>query len=65
MKIRNNEQVYRIIKTKELRTLYFPYHSLDNSAAIERILGEKGAEIYRTKSKKSVLILFSEPTFLI
>lgn len=39
---KTSKQVYRIIKPSELRTLFFPYHSLDCSAAIERILEAKG-----------------------
>ena len=39
---KTSKQVYRIIKPTELRTLFFPYHSLDCSAAIERILEAKG-----------------------
>ncbi len=35
---KTSKQVYRIIKPPELRALFFPYHSLDNAAAIERIL---------------------------
>ncbi len=38
---KTSKQVYRIIKPPELRALFFPYHSLDNSAAIERILEAK------------------------
>ena len=38
---KTSKQVYRIIKPPELRELFFPYHSLDNSAAIERILEAK------------------------
>ena len=34
-------QVYKIVKPKELRGLYLPYHTLDPSQAIERILGSK------------------------
>ena len=59
---RTSKQVYRIIKPTELRTLYFPYHSLDNSAAIERILEaknsreedmtERGVAILRRLSKE-------------
>ena len=33
-----SKQVYKIIKPKELRGLYFPYHSLDPKQAIDRIL---------------------------
>ncbi len=35
-------QVYKIIKPKELRELYLPYHTLDPAQAIERILEAKG-----------------------
>ena len=38
---KTSRQVYRIIKPTELRTLFFPYHSLDTAAAIERILEAK------------------------
>ncbi len=34
-------QVYKIVKPKELRGLYLPYHTLDPSQAIERILESK------------------------
>ena len=37
-----SKQVYRIIKPKELRDLYYPYHSLDPTQAIESILEAKG-----------------------
>lgn len=40
---KTSKQVYRIIKPPELRTLFFPYHSLDNAAAIERILEAKNS----------------------
>lgn len=35
-------QVYKIVKPKELRSLFFAYHSLSPSQAIERILESKG-----------------------
>ncbi len=35
---KTSKQVYKIIKPKELRELYYPYHSLDPAQAIERIL---------------------------
>ena len=35
-------RVYKIIKPKELRELFLPYHTLDPSQAIERILEAKG-----------------------
>ncbi len=34
-------QVYRIIKPKELRGLFLPYHTLDPAQAVERILEAK------------------------
>ena len=39
---KTSKQIYRIIKPKELRDLYYPYHSLDPAQAIERILEAKG-----------------------
>lgn len=39
---KSSKQVYSIIKPKELKNLYYPYHSLDPSMAIERILEAKG-----------------------
>lgn len=35
-------QVYKIIKPRELRSLFLPYHTMDPSQAIERILEAKG-----------------------
>lgn len=40
---KTSRQVYRIIKPTELRELFFPYHSLDNAVAIERILEAKNS----------------------
>lgn len=39
---RGSKTVYKLIKPEELRKLYFPYHSLDPSQAIERIMDSKG-----------------------
>lgn len=59
---KTSKQVYKLIKPKELRELYFPYHSLDPAQAIERILEakdmkeedltQKGVEILRRITKK-------------
>lgn len=38
----SSSQVYKIIKPKELRGLFLPYHTMDSSQAIERILEAKG-----------------------
>lgn len=35
-------QVYKIVKPKELRGLFLPYHTMDPSQAIDRILEAKG-----------------------
>lgn len=35
-------QIYKIVKPKELRDLFLPYHTMDPSQAIERILEAKG-----------------------
>ena len=35
-------QVYKIIKSKELKGLFLPYHTMDSSQAVERILEAKG-----------------------
>lgn len=39
---KTSKQLYRMTKPKELRELYYPYHSLDPAQAIERILEAKG-----------------------
>lgn len=41
---KRSKQVYRKIKPKELRKLYYPYHSLDPAQAIERIMEAAGLE---------------------
>ena len=38
---KSSTQVYRIVKPKELRGLYLPYHTLDAAQAVERILEAK------------------------
>ena len=35
-------QVYKIVKPKELRGLFLPYHTMDPAQAIERIMEAKG-----------------------
>ena len=41
---KTSRQVYKFIKPKEIRELYYPYHSLDPAQAIERILEAKGVD---------------------
>ncbi|MCR5150454.1 MAG: antitoxin [Clostridiales bacterium] len=60
---KTSRQIYKIIKPKELRSLYFPYHSLDPAQAIERVeeakgigernMTEKGVEIMRNILSKN------------
>lgn len=40
---KSSKQVYKQMKPKELRKLYYPYHSLDPAQAIERILEGSGS----------------------
>ena len=37
-----SRQVYKIVKPKELRDLFLPYHTMDPAQAIDRILEAKG-----------------------
>lgn len=41
---KSSKQVYKQMKAKELRKLYYPYHSLDPAQAIERIVESSGSE---------------------
>ena len=36
------QEVYKIVKPKELRGLFLPYHTMDAAQAIDRILEAKG-----------------------
>lgn len=38
----SSAQVYKVVKPKELRGLFLPYHTLDPAQAVERILEAKG-----------------------
>lgn len=38
----SSSQVYKLIKPKELRGLFLPYHTMAPSQAVERILEAKG-----------------------
>ena len=38
-------QVYKMIKPKELRELFLPYHTMDPAQAIERIMEAKGLPV--------------------
>lgn len=53
---KTSRQVYRIIKPTELRELFYPYHTLDVAAAVERILEAKnGREEDLTKRGVEIL----------
>lgn len=39
---KSSVQVYKIIKPKELRSLYLPYHTMDPAKAVDMILESKG-----------------------
>ena len=39
---KTSKQVYKIVKPKELRDLFLPYHTMDPAQAIDRILEAKG-----------------------
>ena len=47
-----SKQVYKIVKPKELRGLYFPYHSLDPKQAIDRILEAKDTKDFKVVAKE-------------
>ena len=51
-------QVYKIIKPKELRKLFFAYHTMDPSQAIERILEAKGYPINEEEELKRQYEIF-------
>ena len=45
-------QVYKIVKPKELRGLFLPYHTMDPAQAIDRILEAKGLAIDSESEEK-------------
>lgn len=53
-----SSQVYKIIKPKELRELFFAYHTMDPSQAIERILEAKGYPINEEEELKRQYEIF-------
>lgn len=48
---KSSVQVYKIVKPKELRSLFLPYHTLDPTQAIERILEAKNLFIVDDKAE--------------
>ncbi len=53
----SSKQVYKIIKTKELKSLYRAYHTFDSAHAIERILEAKNIKFNEDYTFKGLEIL--------
>ncbi|MBP3570199.1 MAG: antitoxin [Lachnospiraceae bacterium] len=53
---KSSKQIYKTVKSEELRKLYFPYHSLDPEQVIERIKESKGI-LEEDEIKRGVEIL--------
>ncbi|MGM9814010.1 MAG: hypothetical protein ACI32C_03825 [Candidatus Enteromonas sp.] len=56
----SSNRAYRIVKPKELRMLYQPYHTLDTSQAIERILAAKRIDLSVEGMNRRMLELYRE-----
>lgn len=52
-------QVYKIVKGKELRELFLPYHTMDPTQAIERIFEAKGIKNQEDDELKRQYRIFS------
>ena len=50
-----SNHIYNLFKPKELRKLYYPYHSLDPASAIERILESIGYETDENKRQLDIV----------
>lgn len=55
---KTSKQVYKIIKPKELRGLFLPYHTMDPAQAIERILEAKGLSVNGEMSIEQQYMVF-------
>ncbi len=53
---KSSKQIYKIVKPDELSKLYYPYHSLDPEAVIERIKEAKGI-VDETDIKRGVEVM--------
>ena len=51
-------QIYKIVKPKELRGVFLPYHTMDPAQAIERILEAKGILINEDEELKRQYKIF-------
>ena len=67
----SSRKLYRMVKPEELRKLYFPYHSLDPTQAIDRIIEangmsetdqiQKGVQLLRDLKRKKARSNGEEP----
>lgn len=48
----SSKRAYKLIKPKELRDVYYPYHTLDPLFAIDRILEAKNIKLPKTEEEK-------------
>ena len=48
-------QVYKVVKPKELRGLFLPYHTMDPAQAIDRMLEAKGLAISSVEEEKKAI----------
>ncbi|WP_249029049.1 antitoxin [Tannockella kyphosi] len=53
-------KVYKIVKPKELRELFFAYHTLSPAQAIERILEAKGLQMNETQTMEKQYEIFKK-----
>lgn len=52
----SSKAVYSIIGARELRSLYYPYHSLDTRQAVERVMEAKGL-LGQSQIERGVILL--------
>ncbi len=58
-----SKQIYKIVKPDELNKLYYPYHTMDCSNAIERILEEKNISFDIEKQNEKLLKLIRKNAY--
>lgn len=59
----SSKRVYGMLKPRGLKSAYYPYHTLDCSQAIERLLEEKGINVVYENSNEKLLELIKEVTY--
>ncbi|MDD7736376.1 MAG: GNAT family N-acetyltransferase [Bacillales bacterium] len=60
----SSKQAYKIVKPKELNQLYYSYHSLDCSLAIDRILEAKNISFEEKEINKKLLSLIRKRKYI-